>query len=120
VTGGSLLNDIVEHGGEDRPPSARSHLREPLHADEGDFQAVLLSLLIIGEAAETLPDEVCAAPPAVNWAGAAGMRDIIARRYFGVDSEIIWDAAKVHVPRRPTVAVPSQLPGTISSVSTRK
>jgi len=84
-----FLDDIIEHG----------HTFESFCADEGDFQAVLFSLLIIGEAAKNLPDEVRSASPAVNWAGAAGMRDIIVHRYFGLDSEIIWDAAKVHVPR---------------------
>jgi uncharacterized protein with HEPN domain len=27
------------------------------------------------------------------------MRDIIVHRYFGLDSEIIWDVANVNVPR---------------------
>jgi uncharacterized protein with HEPN domain len=29
----------------------------------------------------------------------AGLRDIIVHQYFGLDPELTWDAASVHVPR---------------------
>jgi uncharacterized protein with HEPN domain len=35
----------------------------------------------------------------VNWRGAAGPHDIIVHQYVGLDREIVWDAASVHVPR---------------------
>ncbi|MGA7982355.1 MAG: DUF86 domain-containing protein [Chromatiaceae bacterium] len=93
-----FLDDIIEHG-ERIGRLLQGHTFESFCADESDFQAVLFSLLIIGEAAKDVPDDVRAASPAVNWAGAAGMRDIIVHRYFGLDPEIIWDAAQGHVPR---------------------
>jgi uncharacterized protein with HEPN domain len=93
-----FLDDIIEHG-ERIGRLLKGHTIESFCADESDFQAVLFSLLIIGEAAKNLPDEVRTASLAVNWAGVAGMRDVIVHHYFGLDSEIIWDAAKVHVPR---------------------
>jgi uncharacterized protein with HEPN domain len=93
-----FLDDVVEHG-ERIGRLLQGHTFESFCADESDFQAVLFSLLIIGEAAKNLPDDIRTASPAVNWTGAAGMRDIIVHHYFGLDSEIIWDAAMVHVPR---------------------
>jgi uncharacterized protein with HEPN domain len=93
-----FLDDIIEHG-ERIGRLLQGHTFESFCADESDFQAVLFSPLIIDEAAKNLPEDIRAASPAVNWASAAGMRDIILHRYFGLDSEIIWDAAKVHVPR---------------------
>ena len=93
-----FLDDIIEHG-ERIGRLLQGHTFESFCADESAFQAVLFSLLIIGEAAKNVPDDVRAASPAVNWAGAAGMRDIIVHRYFGLDPEIIWDAAQGHVPR---------------------
>ncbi|MEA3278133.1 MAG: DUF86 domain-containing protein [Pseudomonadota bacterium] len=92
------MDDIIEHG-ERIGRLLKGHTFESFCADESDFQAVLFSLLIIGEATKNLPDDVRIAYPAVNWTGAAGLRDIIVHRYFGLDSEIIWDAATVHVPR---------------------
>lgn len=82
----------------------RGHTFETYCADESDFQAVLFSLLIIGEATKNVPAEIRESTPEVNWAGAAGLRDIIVHRYFGLDPEIIWDAATVHVPRLLDVA----------------
>lgn len=67
--------------------------------DEGIFDAVLMNLLVIGEAAKNIPKEVLATTPQVDWSGAAGLRDIIAHHYFGVDQELVWDIVRNYVPR---------------------
>jgi len=36
--------------------------------------------------------------PNIDWSGAAGLRDIIAHRYFGIDSNLVWDIVTNHVP----------------------
>ena len=66
--------------------------------DEGIFDAVLMNLLVIGEAVKQFPPEAIAAMPGVDWSGAAELRDIIAHRYFAIDPELVWDIACNHVP----------------------
>lgn len=66
--------------------------------DEGIFDAVLMNLLIIGEATKKLPSKMTAAMPDVDWSGAAGLRDIIAHHYFGIDANLVWDIINNYVP----------------------
>jgi uncharacterized protein with HEPN domain len=54
--------------------------------------------LIIGEAIKHLPHQLTATMPEIDWSGAAGMRDIIARHYFGIDAALVWDIMNHHVP----------------------
>ncbi|MEK7990916.1 MAG: DUF86 domain-containing protein [Thiotrichaceae bacterium] len=73
--------------------------------DEGIFDAVLMNLLIIGEATKKLPLEMTAAMPDVDWSGAAGLRDIIAHHYFGIDSNLVWDIVNNYVPAIQNAAI---------------
>lgn len=73
--------------------------------DEGIFDAVLMNLLVIGEAVKRLPPEALGAMPGVDWSGAAGLRDIIAHRYFALDPELVWDIACNHVPAAAAAAI---------------
>jgi uncharacterized protein with HEPN domain len=93
-----FLADIIEHG-ERVERLLRGRDLHNFERDETLRQAILFSLLIIGEATKQLPQWMRAAEPSVNWRGAAGLRDIIVHQYFGLDTEIVWDAASVHVPR---------------------
>ena len=71
---------------------------ETLRADERTFDAVCWNLLVLGEAAKAVPDQMRAAHPAVEWRKVAGMRDVLAHGYFGVDDAIIWDVITNKVP----------------------
>ena len=93
-----FLADIIEHG-ERVERLLRGRDLDIFERDETLRQAILFSLLIIGEATKQLPQWMRDAEPSVNWRGAAGLRDIIVHQYFGLDTEIVWDAASVHVPR---------------------
>ena len=53
---------------------------------------------IIGEASKNIPDAARVMMPEVEWRKAAGLRDIIAHAYFGIDDEILWDIVKRKVP----------------------
>ncbi len=56
------------------------------------------NLQIIGEAARLLPAEVRAKAPEIEWAKIIGMRNVLVRGYFDIDSEIVWEAATRDVP----------------------
>jgi len=53
--------------------------------------ACVRNLEIIGEAAKKIPDEMRALAAGVPWRSIAGLRDVLAHEYFGVDLEILWD-----------------------------
>lgn len=66
-------------------------------------QAVLMNLVIIGEAATQIRDEhpefVDANPnPALPWHQMIGMRNRVAHVYFDVDLDVVWVAVKDHLP----------------------
>jgi len=57
------------------------------------------NLQIMGEAAKTLPEEVRALAPEVEWHKIIGMRNILVHGYFAVDTEIVWKTVSQDVPR---------------------
>jgi uncharacterized protein with HEPN domain len=59
--------------------------------DEQTYDAVVRNLEIIGEAAKNVPENVRLRYPDIEWRKIAGLRDIIAHEYFGVDDDILWD-----------------------------
>jgi uncharacterized protein with HEPN domain len=67
-------------------------------ADERTYDAVLRNLEVIGEAVKNLPDEARNRAPSIQWKKIAGLRDVIAHGYFGIDDEILWDIVARKVP----------------------
>jgi len=67
-------------------------------ADKMRVDAVLRNLEIIGEASKRVPSEIKEKYPAVEWRKIAGLRDIVAHEYFGVDLEIVWDVVQNRLP----------------------
>ncbi len=72
--------------------------KEQLIVDERTYDAVLRNLEIIGEAAKHLPQVVRREMPSIPWTKIAGMRDVLAHVYFGIDPEIVWDVIQNKVP----------------------
>ncbi len=66
--------------------------------DEKTYDAVLRNIEVIGEAAKNLPDHVRARVSGIEWRKIAGMRDIVAHKYFGVDDAILWSIVSEKVP----------------------
>lgn len=62
------------------------------------YDAVLRNLQIIGEAAKAVAADVRQSHPEVDWKGMAGLRDVIAHAYFGLDDETLWDVVTTKVP----------------------
>src|ERR1039457_5777391 len=59
-----------------------------LAANQQILDAVMFNLFVLGEAAKGIPADIRARYAAVEWRGIAGLRDVLAHEYFGVD-EII-------------------------------
>jgi uncharacterized protein with HEPN domain len=67
-------------------------------ADTLVYDAVARNLEIIGEATKNIPPEVRARYPDVEWRKIAGLRDVMAHGYFGLEDETLWDAVANKVP----------------------
>lgn len=67
--------------------------------DEKTYDAVVRNLEIIGEAAKNISDELRKQLPDIKWRKAAGLRDMLAHVYFGIDDDILWDVVQNKVPQ---------------------
>ena len=67
-------------------------------ADEIAVDAVLRNLEVLGEAAKGIPPVIRVAHPEVDWRGIAGLRDVLAHAYFGLDLATLWDIIRNKVP----------------------
>jgi uncharacterized protein with HEPN domain len=67
--------------------------QESFFADEKTIDAVARNVGMIGEAANQVPADFKARPPAVLWKQMAGMRNRIVHDYAGVDLAIVSEVA---------------------------
>jgi uncharacterized protein with HEPN domain len=67
--------------------------------DEKTYDAVVRNLEIIGEAAKNISEELRKQLPDINWRKVAGLRDMLAHAYFGIDDDILWDIIQNKVPQ---------------------
>lgn len=71
---------------------------EALFAEQMVLDAVLRNLEMIGEAAKNVPESVRSRFPEVEWRKMAGLRDVLAHAYFGLEDDTLWDIVHVKVP----------------------
>ena len=93
-----FLQDIVKSAVKVRQYTEGFDLKSFMDNDMA-YDAVLRNLEIIGEAAKKIPPEVRDRYPQVDWRGIAGLRDVLAQAYFGLDDETLWDIVQKKVPQ---------------------
>jgi uncharacterized protein with HEPN domain len=59
--------------------------------DSRTQDAVIRNLEVIGEAARSLPEELRAAAPEIEWRKIVALRNVLAHAYFGLSLPILWD-----------------------------
>lgn len=70
-------------------------------ADRKTQQAVILNLIVLGEAATKIAaesPEFVAAHPALPWQQMRGMRNRMAHGYFAINLDVIWDTVQISLP----------------------
>ncbi len=70
-------------------------------ADKRTQQAVIMSLIIIGEVATKIMDthtEFAEQHPQVPWRSMRGMRNRIAHGYFDINLDVVWDTVQTALP----------------------
>jgi len=66
--------------------------------DRKTYSATLREFIVIGEAIAHIPEEIKADFPDVAWRLIKDFRNFIVHEYFGIDSEIVWDAVEKELP----------------------
>jgi len=66
--------------------------------DKKTRDATLRNLEILGEAAKKIPDPIRLLNPEIPWRRIAGLRDVLAHDYFGLDEGILWDVVANEAP----------------------
>jgi uncharacterized protein with HEPN domain len=66
--------------------------------DDKSVRAVEMNFIIIGEAANQIPDEVEEQYPEIPWHLMRAMRNRIVHAYFSVDEKLMWDTVQNDLP----------------------
>ncbi|MDE1811113.1 MAG: DUF86 domain-containing protein [Candidatus Micrarchaeota archaeon] len=59
---------------------------------------VILNLIVIGEAAKAIPQEIRETQGSVPWSAIAQFRDKITHQYFNINIRIVWDVVQNQLP----------------------
>ena len=71
---------------------------EEFTADTNRVKAVVLDLVVIGEASNHIPVDIQARAPGVEWAKIIGLRNMIVHGYWLLNTRAIWETARHDVP----------------------
>jgi uncharacterized protein with HEPN domain len=75
--------------------------KEEFLADKRTQQAVVMSLVIIGEAAARIMEkhgDFVLGHPAIPWRGMRGMRNRVAHGYFDLNLDVVWETTQTALP----------------------
>ena len=67
-------------------------------ADRKTVDAVVRNLIIIGEAAVRVPEEIVLKYPEVPWYEMQGMRNFVVHEYFRPSDRIVWETVQRDLP----------------------
>ena len=101
---GSRLQDYLEHmrqAASDACAFVQGLDKQQFLNDKRTQQAIVMSLIIIGEAATKLMDghpEFTLGHPPVPWRSMRGMRNRIAHGYFDINLDVVWDTVQTALP----------------------
>ncbi|CAI8832207.1 HepT-like ribonuclease domain-containing protein [Methylocaldum szegediense] len=76
--------------------------KDAFFSDRKTQQAVILNLLIIGEAATKLVNEYpdfVATYPEIPWKPIRGMRNRMVHGYFEINLDVVWDTIRESLPK---------------------
>jgi uncharacterized protein with HEPN domain len=59
---------------------------------------VVRNLIVIGEAARLVPDEIAEHHPEIAWKKMRGLRNPAVHEYFGIDADILWETIQRDLP----------------------
>jgi len=71
--------------------------------DRKTVDAVVRNLIVIGEAAVHVPEDICRKHPQVPWYEMRGMRNFVVHEYFRASDAVIWDTVHVDLPPLPAL-----------------
>ncbi|HAH21673.1 MAG: hypothetical protein A2Y00_06580 [Omnitrophica WOR_2 bacterium GWF2_43_52] len=71
---------------------------ERLRKEDLIIDGIVRNLEVIGEATKNIPPQIKVKYPDIEWKKIAGLRDILAHEYFGIDLEVIWDIVNNKLP----------------------
>lgn len=71
---------------------------EQFKSDRRTVDAIVRNLILIGEAARHIPDEICATLSTLPWSEMRAMRNLVVHQYFGVSDAILWQTVKQDLP----------------------
>lgn len=98
------LGDYLDHirqAAEDACAFAEGMSEEEFFADKRTQQAVVMSLIVIGEATTKIMDgypEFIDVHQDVPWRAMRGMRNRIAHGYFDINLTVVWDTVRTALP----------------------
>ncbi|TBW08493.1 DUF86 domain-containing protein [Azotobacter chroococcum] len=98
------LPDYLEHmqqAATDACSFVEGLAKEEFLEDKRTQQAVIMSLIIIGEAATKVMDgyaEFVQAHSEVPWRNMRGMRNRIAHGYFDINLDVVWETVQTALP----------------------
>lgn len=71
--------------------------------DRKTVDAVVRNLIVIGEAAVHVPEDICRKHPQVPWYEMRGMRNFVVHEYLRASDAVIWDTVHVDLPPLPAL-----------------
>jgi uncharacterized protein with HEPN domain len=67
-----------------------------------NYDATLWNILLIGEAAKNIPEEIQSQMAEVPWRELIGFRNCLAHGYFGINNKILWQIIQEEMPKLQT------------------